>query len=165
MRLRHARLWRAPFDTTGMLGEPEPLGTEPAMYASVARDGAILFISESGLRVRSPNGQQRSLGWPLSYTPPVAEPTIVRNVRIIDGRGAPAGPAQDILIERGSITRMAAPGAQDTAGRRAMAPGAPPSRWYDNPPASDGAKVVISEPELHRLRARESRHGVSRAAA
>ena len=26
-----------------------------------------------------------------------------------------------------------------------MAPGSPPSRWYDNPPAGDGAKVVITD--------------------
>jgi hypothetical protein len=32
-----------------------------------------------------------------------------------------------------------------TGGRHPMAPGAPPSRWYDNPPANDGRKVVISD--------------------
>ena len=26
-----------------------------------------------------------------------------------------------------------------------MAPGAPPSRWFDNPPANDGAKVILSD--------------------
>src|SRR5581483_6198491 len=26
-----------------------------------------------------------------------------------------------------------------------MAPGAPPSKWYDNPPASDGRKVIITD--------------------
>lgn len=30
-------------------------------------------------------------------------------------------------------------------GGHPMAPGSPPSRWYDNPPASDGRKVVISD--------------------
>jgi hypothetical protein len=32
-----------------------------------------------------------------------------------------------------------------TGGRHPMAPGSPPSRWYDNPPASDGTKVVITD--------------------
>lgn len=30
-------------------------------------------------------------------------------------------------------------------GGHPMAPGSPPSRWYDNPPANDGTKVVISD--------------------
>jgi hypothetical protein len=32
-----------------------------------------------------------------------------------------------------------------TEGGHPMAPGSPPSRWYDNPPASDGRKVVITD--------------------
>ena len=32
-----------------------------------------------------------------------------------------------------------------TGGRHPMAPGAPPSRWFDDPPASDGRKVVITD--------------------
>lgn len=32
-----------------------------------------------------------------------------------------------------------------TGGQHPMAPGSPPSRWYDNPPASDGRKVVITD--------------------
>jgi hypothetical protein len=32
-----------------------------------------------------------------------------------------------------------------TGGRHPMAPGAPPSRWYDDPPASDGRKVIITD--------------------
>jgi hypothetical protein len=30
-------------------------------------------------------------------------------------------------------------------GGHPMAPGSPPSRWYDNPPANDGRKIVISD--------------------
>ena len=26
-----------------------------------------------------------------------------------------------------------------------MAPGSPPSRWFDNPPATDGRKVIITD--------------------
>ncbi|HEV8339393.1 MAG TPA: hypothetical protein VGR25_07020 [bacterium] len=32
-----------------------------------------------------------------------------------------------------------------TAGRHPMAPGSPPSRWFDDPPPNDGRKVVISD--------------------
>ena len=32
-----------------------------------------------------------------------------------------------------------------THGRHPMAPGSPPSRWYDNPPAADGKKVIITD--------------------
>jgi hypothetical protein len=32
-----------------------------------------------------------------------------------------------------------------TGGRHVMEPGAPASRWVDNPPASDGRKVVITD--------------------
>lgn len=108
--VRHARLWRARFDGTGSLAPAEPLGADPAIYPSAARDGTILFISEDGLRLRSPEGQERRLGWPLSYTPPVAEPVLIRNARIIDGTGAPVTPPRDLLIERGRISRIAAGG-------------------------------------------------------
>ncbi|MGH7693669.1 MAG: amidohydrolase family protein, partial [Gemmatimonadaceae bacterium] len=118
--VRHARLWRASFDSTGMLGEPEPLETEPAMYPSVARDGTLLFISEGGLRLRAPDGTERRLGWPLEFTPPVAEPLVIQNARIIDGSGKAAGPARDILVERGRITRIADAGTLPTTGRRAL---------------------------------------------
>jgi hypothetical protein len=32
-----------------------------------------------------------------------------------------------------------------TEGRHPMAPGSPPSHWYDNPPPADGSKVVITD--------------------
>jgi len=32
-----------------------------------------------------------------------------------------------------------------TEGRHPMAPDSPPSHWYDNPPASDGRKVIITD--------------------
>ena len=117
--IRHARLWRAPFDSTGMLGPAEPLGSDPAMYGSAAGDGTILYISEGGLRLRAPDGRERRLGWPLSYTPPVAAPLLIRNARIIDGAGTPVTAPRDILIEGGRITRIDQPGAIDTA-RRAV---------------------------------------------
>lgn len=108
--VRHARLWRARSDGHGRLAPAEPLGTAPAIYPSAARDGTILFISEGGLRLRSADGRERRLGWPLSYTPPMAGPVLIRNARIIDGTGAPVTPPRDLLVERGRISRVATAG-------------------------------------------------------
>jgi len=108
--VRHDRLWRASFYRSGMIDKPEPLGTSPALYASTAMDGTILFVSQDGLRLRSPDGREQRLGWPILYTPPVAAPTVIRNVRIIDGTGAATTPPRDILIEQGRIKRIAPSG-------------------------------------------------------
>jgi Tol biopolymer transport system component len=126
--VRHDRLWQAPFDHTGMLAEPKPLGVSAALYASSSRDGSLLFVSAGGLRLRSPDGKEQKVGWPISFTPPTAEPTLIRNVRILDGSGAPLTPPRDILIERGRIARIAPAGrltvgaakAIDAAGRVAI---------------------------------------------
>ena len=104
--VRHARLWRAPFDSTGMLAPAQPLGPDPADYSSVSKDGTVLYISEGGLRLRSPDGREQRLGWPLSFTPPTPEPLLIRNARIIDGTGRPATPPQDLLVQRGRISRI-----------------------------------------------------------
>jgi Tol biopolymer transport system component len=108
--VRHARLWRAPFDASGALGPALPLGTAVAAYPSVSRDGTILFVSEGGLRLRAPDGTERALGWPLTCTPPIAEPVLVRNARILDGTGAPVTPPRDILVEGGRFARIAPAG-------------------------------------------------------
>jgi Tol biopolymer transport system component len=105
--VRHARLWQAPFDRTGMLANPKPIGNEAALYASSSRDGTLLYVSDGGLSLRSPNGEPRSVGWPISYTPPMPEPTLIRNARIVDGTGGPITPPRDILIEQGRIARIA----------------------------------------------------------
>ena len=107
--VRHDRLWQAPFDRTGMLADPQPIGKSAAFYASASRDGTLLFVSTGGLQLRSAKGEERRLGWPISFTPPVAEPILIRNVRIIDGTGGPITPIRDILIERGRIARIAPP--------------------------------------------------------
>jgi Tol biopolymer transport system component/imidazolonepropionase-like amidohydrolase len=118
--VRHARLWRASFDSTGMTGTETSLGPEPALYVSVARDGTVLFVSDSGLRMRSPDGRHRNLGWPLSYTPPVAPPVLIRNVRIIDGTGRPATAASDVLVEQGRISRIVAAGTPPSGSARVV---------------------------------------------
>ena len=113
--VRHDRLWQAAFDRSGVQGEPQPLGTDAALYASSSSDGTILYYSKGGLHLRLPNGADRTIGWPLSFTPPVAESTLIRNVRIIDGTGRPVSALRDVLIERGRISRIAKAGGISTA--------------------------------------------------
>jgi Tol biopolymer transport system component len=105
--VRHARLWLARFEGADRFAPAQSLGTSPAIYPSAARDGTTLFISEGGLHLRSPDGREQRLGWPISYTPPVAAPVLIRNARIIDGTGAPATTPRDLLVERGKISRIA----------------------------------------------------------
>ncbi|HEV8188109.1 MAG TPA: amidohydrolase family protein [Pyrinomonadaceae bacterium] len=114
--VRHDRLWRVRFDRAGMTSEPEPLGSSAALYTSTANDGTVLFVSEEGLRLRSPDGNERSLGWPISYTPPVSARTLIRNVRIVDGTGAQTTTPRDILIEQGRIKQIASAGTISTIG-------------------------------------------------
>ena len=114
--VRHDRLWQAPFDRTGMLAEPEPLGTSAALYESSADDGTLLFVSDGGLRLRTRDGKEKKLGWPISYTPPIAAPTLIRNVRIIDGTGAPVSAPRDIMVEDGRIKQIAARGSISVPG-------------------------------------------------
>jgi imidazolonepropionase-like amidohydrolase len=100
------------------------------MYSSTSNDGSILFFSDVGLRLRSPNGDEQKIGFPATYTPRVPQTTLVRNVRIIDGTGAPVTTARDILIEKGRIAKIAvtgklAPGNERVvdAGGRIVIPG------------------------------------------
>ncbi|MFL6468227.1 MAG: amidohydrolase family protein [Pyrinomonadaceae bacterium] len=108
--VRHDRLWQAKFDRTGMLADPEPLGSDAAMYASTSDDGTVLFFSAGGLRLRSPVGTEQKIGFPLTYTSPIAVSMLIRNVRIIDGTGAPPTGPRDILIELGRIAKIAPSG-------------------------------------------------------
>ena len=114
--VRHDRLWEAAFDHTGLLSDPKPIGNDAALYASSSLDGSVLFVSEGGLRLRASSGAERRLGWPISYTPPLAESSLIRNVRIIDGTGGPITAARDILIQRGRISRIAPAGTISAAG-------------------------------------------------
>jgi imidazolonepropionase-like amidohydrolase len=118
--VRHDRLWQVAFDHAGMLSEPKPLGTEAALYLSSSREGTLLFVSGGGLRVRSPDGKEQSVGWPISYTPPVPESILIRNVRIVDGTGEPMTAPRDILIEQGRIKRIAPAGSLSTGANRVL---------------------------------------------
>jgi Tol biopolymer transport system component len=103
------RLWRAAFDfETGEIGDAVPVSDDAAGYASVSHDGSILFVSDDGLRIRRSDGSVESIGWPLTYTPPVPEALIVRNANVI-GPEAPEGTV-DILIENGRIADIAPTG-------------------------------------------------------
>lgn len=115
--IRHARLWLAPFDAT-RIGAPRPLGADPAMFLTATADGTLLYVSEGGLRLRSPDGSERQLGWPLAYTPPTPKPLLIRNARIVDGTGALPTTPRDILVEGGRIAAIAPVGALDVAASR-----------------------------------------------
>jgi Tol biopolymer transport system component len=106
--IQDARLWRSSFDpVAGVLGEPEPLSDDAALYPSVAMDGTVLYVSADGLRLRRPSGAMERIGWPLSFrTPDPAGRVVVRNVRIIDGTGAPATEPQDLVLAGGRISDM-----------------------------------------------------------
>ena len=108
--VRHDRLWQARFDRSGMLTDPQPIGNDAALYLSSSRDGALLFVSDGGLRLRSSSGTEQRIGWPISYAPAVAEPVLIRNARIIDGTGEPMTAPRDVLLERGRISRIAPAG-------------------------------------------------------
>src|SRR6185503_10426965 len=86
------------------------LGEAPAAYPSVARDGTILYVSEGGLRLRAPDGTERELGWPLTFTPRAPESVLIRNARLVDGTGAEPTPPRDVLIQGGRFARIAPAG-------------------------------------------------------
>ena len=113
--VRHAQLQVAPIGPGGA-GPAAPLGADPAMYVSAASDGTLLYISDGGLRLRGPDGRERRLGWPLTYTPPVPKPLLIRSVRIIDGTGAPPTSPRDVLIEGGRITAVGPVGSLEGRG-------------------------------------------------
>jgi Tol biopolymer transport system component len=104
--IQDARLWRSSFDpVAGVLGEPEPLSDDPALYPSVAMDGTILYVSSDGLRLRRPSGAMEQIGWPLSFrTSGPAGRVVVRSVRIIDGTGVPATEPRDLVLANGRIS-------------------------------------------------------------
>ena len=105
-------LWETTFDDmAGLVGNPSPLFSDPAIEARYASDGSILYLSTEGLRLRRPDGSISDIGWPLSIQ--VAEappPLLIRGTRIIDGTGAVPSEPQDLLIRDGRIERIAPAG-------------------------------------------------------
>ena len=115
--VRHAKLWRLPFDSTGPRGAPESLGDDAALFPSVSTGGDILYMSDQGLRLRG-GATVRQIGWPIRYTPPVREPLLISNVRLIDGKGTPASAPKDVLVESGRIARIEPAGSLPARGTR-----------------------------------------------
>jgi hypothetical protein len=69
--------------------------------------------------------------------------------------------ANEPLLRSGA--EWISPGYDDemfTAGRHPMAPGSPPSRWFADPPAADGSKVLITDTEPLRTRQRRRTVGL-----
>lgn len=101
-------LWSAPFDTDSLkVGDPSRLSDDPALYASTSRDGSVLFLSSSGLRILRPTGEVEDLGWPLSYQVHAGDRLLIRNVSVVPGTGAMGEGPVDILVEEGRILRIA----------------------------------------------------------
>jgi imidazolonepropionase-like amidohydrolase/Tol biopolymer transport system component len=110
--IRGNRIWTASFDReTGEFGRPAPVSVDPAQELRAAADGSILYASGDGLRLRSPDGEVRRLGWPVTYrAPAVPPPLLIRGARVIDGRGGPASGPSDILVDEGRIARISEAG-------------------------------------------------------
>ena len=101
------RLWRGRLRVSGQQPDaPRPIGDDPALAASTARDGTVLYLSEDGLRLRRPDGRVERLGWPLTFHIAEPPPVLLRNVHVIDGRGNAASPLRDVLLRAGHIARI-----------------------------------------------------------
>lgn len=106
-----SRLWRAPFEVaTGRVGPATPVGDGLATSVRAAPSGHVLLGGEAGLELRRGFEAPRHLGWPVSYEVPTPRSLLIRNVRLIDGSGAPVTDPRDVLLERGRITRIGPPG-------------------------------------------------------
>ena len=116
------QLWRAPFaESSGLRDAPTLLSADPAVEARYAPDGSILYLSAGGLRLRLPNGKVSAIAWPLQYRVAAApEPILIRGARVIDGRGTPPSPPQDVLVREGRIERISAAGTQPAEGARVI---------------------------------------------
>jgi Tol biopolymer transport system component/imidazolonepropionase-like amidohydrolase len=115
--VRGNRLWRAGFDqASGQIMNPVAWSDDAALYPSASTTGSVLYVSGDGLRLRSPDGGVMTLGWPAVFRVPPAPPgLLIRDARIIDGRGGPPDGPRDLLIEGGRIVRIAPSGAIDGA--------------------------------------------------
>ena len=94
----------------GGWGDPEPLGTGPALYTSFARNGTLLYVAPDGLRLRQPDGTERRLGWPVTGRIPVPPTLLIRNVRLVPLEAGADTAVHDLLIVDGKISGLSAPG-------------------------------------------------------
>lgn len=95
-------------DSTAVASE-QRLSEDAALYPSARRDGAVLYVSADGLRLRRPNGATTRIGWPLRFRTPAPPDMVIRNVRVVEA-GKSARELSDILVTRGRIERIAPAG-------------------------------------------------------
>ena len=105
--LREDRLHAAALasDST-TVAEGRLITADAALYPAVARNGAVLYVSEDGLRLRRPNGATLRLGWPIRFRTPTPSDVVIRNVRVVGAAGRVSEPS-DIFIAGGRIERIA----------------------------------------------------------
>ena len=110
-------LWVLPVSPEGeVLGPGRQVVAEAADFPAWFPDSRrLLYLAGNGLRVAAVDGaagQATDLDLPLSYRPQVqpASSTLLRDVNLFDGTGAPARAHQDVLIEDGRIAAVAPTG-------------------------------------------------------
>ncbi|NIM52283.1 MAG: amidohydrolase family protein [Gemmatimonadales bacterium] len=145
------RLWKAAYHPdSGLSGQATPVSEEPALYATAATDGTVLYVSDDGLHLYTSSGKTIRLGWPITYeTAPAPASLLVRNVRVIDGSGEPPTSPRDLLIQNGRIAHIGPTGSilvadsvhvLDAGGRHVM-PGLIDLHqhlWTPHPPLEGG---------------------------
>ena len=99
-------------------GDAQPLGTDAALYPSLARDGTLLYVAPNGLRLRQPGVAERLLGWPVTFRVPVPPALLVRNVHVAAIDASADTGLRDLLIEQGLIRRIAPAGSLPRATAR-----------------------------------------------
>lgn len=114
-------LWRRQLLPSGGLGAAERVSDVPALYATMARDGSVLYVSTDGLRLIRPGQRERILGWPLTRRLSQPAEVFLTRARLVRD-GVDSASTFDILIQNGRIARItsaggmtAPPGAQVVA--------------------------------------------------
>ncbi len=87
------------------IAEGRPITGDAALYPVVARNGAVLYVSADGLRLRRPNGATIRLGWPIRFRTAIPPELVIRNVRLVDARGTAREPS-NIVVTHGRIEQI-----------------------------------------------------------
>jgi imidazolonepropionase-like amidohydrolase len=103
-------LWTLPVTPGGeVVGRPKQVAGEPVDFLSWSGDGKrISFVGTGGLSVvEVESGEVRKIALRQDFESKSAGGRfVVRNVRVIDGTGAPAREALDVLVQGGRIERI-----------------------------------------------------------
>jgi cytosine/adenosine deaminase-related metal-dependent hydrolase len=98
---------RVPLDS-GEPGGAVPLSEGAALYPAVpAQNGSVLYVTDSGLTIRRPDGDTLALGWPVPFRVPVPDPLLVRDIRVFDPVAGVTGEPTDVLLAGGRVARVA----------------------------------------------------------